>query len=97
MVEVGETLYSISGKYYVSVSDIKHFNNLKSNVISVGQKLKLIGKKSIVVSKNIEHIVVKGDTLFSLSKKYNITVEKLKTLNNLINNNLSLGQKLIIE
>ena len=97
IVEVGETLYSISGKYYVSVSDIKYFNNLKSNVISVGQKLKLTGKKSNIKSKSVEHIVVKGDTLFSLSKKYNITVEKLKTLNSLIDNNLYLGQKLIIE
>jgi len=97
IVAVGETLYAISGKYYVSVNDIKRFNNLKTNAISVGQKLKLFGKKEISQIVTQQHIVKKGDTLYSLSKKYNITVEKIKTLNNLINNELSIGKTLIIE
>jgi len=97
IVEVGETLYSISGKYFVAVKDIKYFNNLKSNTINVGQKLKLTGGKQPEKITYQTHIVQKGDTLYSLSKKYHITVEKLKTLNNLINNDLSLGQTLIIE
>jgi len=97
IVEVGETLYSISGKYYVSVDEIKHFNNLSSNNILVGQKIKLFGVKynNSKVLKN--HIVKKGDTLYSLSKKYNLSVEKIKTLNNLISNELAIGQLLIIE
>lgn len=43
------------------------------------------------------HIVVKGDTLYSLSKAYNTTVDKLKMLNNLTSNELSIGQILIIK
>ncbi|NRA92863.1 MAG: glucosaminidase domain-containing protein [Psychroserpens sp.] len=43
------------------------------------------------------HIVEKGDTLYSLSKKYNLTVERLKTLNNLDSNDLSIGQILKIK
>ena len=97
IVEPGETLYAISGKYYVSVNDIMRFNNLSSTSISVGEKLKLTGDKKMNNTYIITHIVSKGDTLFSLSKKYNVTVEKIKTLNNLINNNLNLGQKLIFE
>lgn len=97
IVEPGETLYAISGKYFVSINDIKQYNNLKSNHISVGQKLVLTGVQKVGKVTYITHIVKKGDTLYSLSKKYNVTVEKIKTLNNLLNNELSLGQELIIE
>ena len=41
------------------------------------------------------HVVEKGETLYSISKKFNITIQKLKELNNLDNNNLSVGQKII--
>ena len=41
------------------------------------------------------HVVEKGETLYSLSKKFDITIQKLKELNNLDNNNLSVGQKII--
>lgn len=43
------------------------------------------------------HIVVKGDTLYSLSRRYNTSVDTLKSLNNLSNNELSIGQVLIIK
>lgn len=97
IVELGETLYSISGKYYVSVNDIKYLNNLKSDTISKGQKLKLIGKTKLQKEPLKTHIIIKGDTLYSLSKKYNVTVEKLKTLNVLTDSNLTLGQEIKID
>jgi flagellum-specific peptidoglycan hydrolase FlgJ len=43
------------------------------------------------------HTVIKGDTLYSLSKKYNLSIEALKTLNKLDSNSLSLGQTLIVK
>jgi len=43
------------------------------------------------------HIIKKGDTLYSLSKRYGTTVDELKQLNNLFDNNLSIGQKLIVK
>ncbi|MEC4049545.1 glucosaminidase domain-containing protein [Flavobacterium sp. SUN046] len=43
------------------------------------------------------HLVSKGDTLYSISKKYNISVEDLKKKNNLIDNAISIGQSLIIK
>ncbi|OUS00500.1 N-acetylmuramidase [Flavobacteriales bacterium 33_180_T64] len=46
---------------------------------------------------SINHKVIKGDTLYSLSRKYNMTVDELKRINRLKNNNLSLGQILIIK
>jgi len=45
----------------------------------------------------INHTVVKGDTLYSLSKRYNTSVDKLKSINKLSNNELSIGQVLIIK
>lgn len=45
----------------------------------------------------VEHVVAKGDTLYSISKKYNLTVDKLKALNNLKGTNLSIGQVLIVQ
>ena len=46
---------------------------------------------------SLSHRVIKGDTLYSISKKYNTTVDEIKRLNGLKNNNLSLGQMLIIK
>ena len=94
IVEEGETLYSISGKYYVSVTDIKKYNNLSVDTISVGQKL-ILKDKSKQGSK--EHIVVKGDTLYTLSKKYQISIEKIKKTNNLLTNSLFIGQRLVVK
>ncbi len=47
--------------------------------------------------KNFEYIVKKGDTLYSISRKYNIALVKLKAFNNLKDNTISIGQKLIVE
>ena len=50
--------------------------------------------------KNIDeniYIVEKGDTLWSVSRKNNITVQELKELNNLTNNTISIGQVLKIK
>ena len=41
------------------------------------------------------HVVEKGETLYSLSKKFDITIQKLKELNNLDDNTLSVGQRII--
>ena len=43
-----------------------------------------------------KHIVIKGDTLYSISKRYGISVERLKTLNKLNSNALSIGQTLTV-
>ena len=62
----------------------------------------VLGKSSspnehVAEDTSVHHTVVKGDTLYSLSKRYNTTVDELKRLNALKNNDLSLGQILIIK
>ena len=93
IVQSGDTLWSIARKFNISVDKLKDINNLKSNIISIGQRL--------LVSENMSnndnyYVVKKGDTLYSISKKFNIGVNELKELNNLSNDLLSVGQSLII-
>ena len=90
IVKKGDSLWSISNKYGITVNDLKQYNNLNTNLISVGQILK-IPKVS-----NDYYIVKKGDSLYSISKKFNTTVNEIKQLNNLTNNLLSINQKLLI-
>lgn len=53
--------------------------------------------RSDVVESSISHEVVKGDTLYSLSRRYNTSVEELKKLNKLRSNSIDVGQVLIIK
>ena len=93
VVKRGETLYSISKSYGLSVQDLKSRNNLSSNLIKIGQEL-TIKETSNKNEPLISIVVKKGDTLYSLSKRYNTTVEELKRLNNLDTNLILVGQTL---
>jgi flagellum-specific peptidoglycan hydrolase FlgJ len=58
----------------------------------------VVAKKEIVYSSDEQkYTVVKGDTLYSLSKKFNISIEELKRKNNLTDNSLPLGQSIIVK
>ena len=92
-VKSGDTLYSIANKLDTTVSELKKINNLNSNMLSIGQKLK-IPTKVFDVGDTELYQVKAGDTLYSIANKYNISVNELKTLNNLDNNNLAIGQLL---
>lgn len=94
IVKSGDTLWSIANKTGVSVSELKRINNLSSNLLSIGQKLKL--SDSTTESDTNYYVVKSGDTLYSIANKYGISVDKLKDINNLSSNNLSIGQKLLI-
>lgn len=60
-------------------------------MLSVGQKL------IIPVDEETTYVVKSGDTLYSIAREFNTTVDKIKALNNLTNNNLSIGQILIVK
>ena len=94
IVKSGDNLYAIASKYNISVDALKRANNLSSNLLSIGQKL-IIPLPSIDSTSNT-YVVKKGDTLYSIANKYNVSIDNLKNTNNLNTNNLSVGQKLII-
>ena len=91
-VKSGDTLYSIAKKYGIAVDKLKDLNNLKSNMISVNQKL-LVSDSNL---DNNKYTIKSGDTLYSIAKKYSTTVGKIKELNNLKSDTLSIGQELVI-
>ena len=95
-VKKGDSLWKIANKYNTTVEKLKSANNLKTNKLSVGQKLVI---PSISVSPEVSdtYIVQKGDSLWSIANKFNMTVSELKNLNNLTNNLLSIGQVLKIK
>ena len=89
----GDSLYSIARKFDTSVDNIKSLNDLTSNLLSVGQTLKI----PTTSTKEKTYVVKSGDSLYSIAKTFNTTVDKLKSLNNLTSNLLNIGQILIIE
>ncbi|OMC89005.1 hypothetical protein BK128_03460 [Viridibacillus sp. FSL H7-0596] len=109
-VQKGNTLSAIAKKYSTTVANLKKWNNLKSDMIYVGQKLK-IGKGETLenaglgentnsnnqsTTTNKYYTVQKGNTLSAIAIKYNTTVAKLKSWNNLKSDTIYIGQKLIV-
>ena len=94
IVQRGDTLYSISKKFNVSINKLKELNNLESNTILPGQKL--IIKEPTTPPQPTTYKVQKGDTLYSISQKFNTTVDEIKRLNNISSNNIYINQELYI-
>jgi len=99
-VQKSETLFGIAQKYGVEVSQLKDWNNLQGNSIEVGQSLIIKPQDNASNSKNnsdaITHTVKSQETLFSISKQYNVRIAELKSWNDLSTNNLEVGQELTI-
>lgn len=93
-VKKGDSLWLIANKYGTTVDELKNANDLKSNTLSIGQTL-IIPKKKENTNK-ISYVVKKGDSLWLIANKYDTTVEKIKSTNNLKSNTLSIGQVLVI-
>lgn len=106
-VKKGETLASIAKKYHISVSNLKKWNNIKKDVIHVGQRLTIYSSGGPMASSSSQtkakatsssspkyHVVKSGETLHSIAKKYNTTVANLKKWNNLKSDKISVKQKL---
>jgi membrane-bound lytic murein transglycosylase D len=111
-VRSGDTILSIANLYGVKSEQIKKDNKLASNSIKEGQVLTIRSnlpltlqtepKKSkdswVQVAKGapIYHTVKKGETISQIASNYSLNQEQIKTLNNLPNNTLMVGQKLRI-
>ena len=92
----GDSLYSIARRFNTSVDNIKKANNLTSNNLSIGQKLTIPSENESINNQTI-YTVVSGDSLYSIARRFNTSVDNIKKANNLTSNNLSIGQKLIIK
>lgn len=103
-VEKGEGLYAIARRYKASVDEIKSANPEAGEGLKVGQVI-LVPFNYIPETKKEEpkkgepvlHVVKTGETLYSISKLYNVTVDEIKIKNKLASNNLTVGQELVIK
>lgn len=96
VVKKGDTLWSIANNFNVSVNDLKNANNKSNNSLSIGEQLIIPGKSTGENVSTIIYTVKSGDNLYSIARRYNVTVNEIKSLNNLSSNLLSIGQKLSI-
>lgn len=111
VVKRGDTLYSIARNNNVAVDTIMKDNNLTSNNLVVGSTIKIrvpdsgvgaveecfgVDYTPPVGSNTINYTVKKGDSLYKIANAYNTSVTNIVNLNNLKNNNLSIGQVLKI-
>lgn len=91
----GQTLYSIAKLYELSIDKLKQENGLSSNLIKVGQQLQIANFDTVNATENsLFWTVVKGDTLYSIAKANQVTVQQIKLLNGLDSNIITIGQKL---
>lgn len=97
-VQKGDTLYSIAKRHGMSVEELQAYNKGLTTSLSIGQKIKIpsSAQPKVLAQKTIIHIVKKGDTLYSIGRNYNVSVDAIVAFNNLKNNSLSVGQKVKI-
>lgn len=97
IVKAGDSLYSIAKQFNVNINDLKQINNKTSNLLSIGETLTIPTNNSNNNTTNDNIYIVKsGDSLYSIANKYNTSVDNIKVANNKTNNNLIIGEKLII-
>ena len=94
IVQKGDTLYSIAQKNNTTVTKIKELNNLIDNNLKIGEELLLPGSSGSEITNF--YVVKKGDSLYSIALNNNTTIDEIKRLNNLSNNLINIGQKLIL-
>lgn len=99
-----DTYYSISKEHNISVAQLLAWNELsKGQPLQIGKTLKVslqnnLSKTYNTVKNNYQgqHVVVKGETLYSISREHGITVQFLKNKNNLKSSMIHIGQQLTI-
>ncbi|MGN0213439.1 MAG: LysM peptidoglycan-binding domain-containing protein [Muribaculaceae bacterium] len=104
-VRSGESLYKIATDNGLTIDDIKAANNLTSDAVKVGQVLIIpakseAGKQQTANAKpepkTAKYTVRKGDNLGKIASKHGISVDELKQLNNMSDNNIMVGQTIIV-
>ena len=105
-VKQGETLYSIARTYNITIVEIKALNDMHSDTLRVGEELVVVplnGEKAkdenagnVKENEPVYHVVIEKETMYSVSRKYNVTPSQIRDLNNMLDNNIKVGQRLRI-
>lgn len=96
-VKVGDNLYTIAKKNGVTVDEIKRLNNLTSDLLSIGQQLKIPTSNSSNLNNYQNYTVQVGDNLYKIANAFGMSVDEIMKLNNLTSTNLSIGQVLKVK
>ena len=104
VVKNGDSLTSIAGGFGISVTDLKNANGLSSDKVRIGMKLIIpdsqIPMRVVRVSPNLNdinnYVVKKGDTLSMIASKYRVSVRELKSVNDMRDDKVKVGMRLII-
>lgn len=101
IVVKGDTPYALSKRFGISVDELLELNNVTDGNIKIGQRLLI---KNAAAKQNQQllytpknYTVATGDTLYSISKRFGLTVDELVQLNGLTDNNIKVGQSLIVK
>ena len=96
-VKKGDTLWDIANKYGTTVGKLKSLNNLKSNVLQVGQTLKVSSSETEIIPDDyLVYKVKNGDNLSKIAKEYDTTVSTIMKINNLNTDKLTINQQLLL-
>lgn len=97
-VKSGDSLFAIAKKYNTTVAEIKELNNLTSDLLSIGQQLKIPTEITSPSTEQYQVYVVKsGDTLYKIASEYDMSVDELISINNLNTTVLTIGQVLKVK
>ena len=112
IVEKGDTWYAIARKFNINYSELRLANKNTDDALKPGMSVNIPTSKLKPTDPFFEknyttpakaaredkyHIVEKSQTLYSISRLYGTSVDKLKELNSLTSNEISIGQKLLVE
>jgi membrane-bound lytic murein transglycosylase D len=102
-VRSGDTLWEIAHAHGVAVADLQKWNELGNrSTIRIGQTLTIYtgsgaGSTTSTGPRTVTHKVVKGETLWDIARKYNVSVDAIKSWNDLRRDTLYIGQKLTLK
>ena len=92
-VQAGETLFSISRTYDLTVSELRDWNNLNSDNLQPGQTLRISPPAG---QNRTLHVVEAGESLFGISRMYNVTIAEIQQWNSLQGTDIEIGSRLVI-
>ena len=100
-VKAGDTLSTIASRYGVSVVRLKRANRLSEDSLRIGDRLEIPTQVAVSdapkrVAKSRTHRVRSGESLYTIGKRYGVSVDRLKAANGLRRNTIRVGQELVI-
>lgn len=96
VVARGDSLSVIAQRNGISTRELREYNNLRNDVIHVGQELRIPGGFSLPEAAEVQHKAERGDTLSGIAARYRVSLSSLRAANDLRNDVIHVGQVLTI-